>query len=294
MSRAILEKERGHAVSEIELRSLISADYVVKAQFLIAVEQPGDFHIDMHMMLLPNGHAAVNDSLQALALTTQWATEDMVNSKPKPLGPNATKNDQQQYKSDLEIWAITSQSLASDLKSLASGAASRTRFETKMAQDLIAAGIKVERIAGVFPATRNLAPMNFLNGEHATNAKGERFSVMLGGDKRAEQHFVAALAQMPGAPQRVHFLDRSLTPTSLAASGGISCRAKIESMPLRGAQLFDNWRNRRHASAEPGFTTVFEFDRSAGIWIERHKFSGAACADIWHIDKAVHFAFPKR
>ncbi|MBP9087213.1 MAG: hypothetical protein KBG15_13915 [Kofleriaceae bacterium] len=231
VSRAILEKERGQAVSDVELRSLIAADYGVKPQFLIAVEQPGDFHIDMHMMLLPNGHAAVNDSLQALALTTQWATEDMVNAKPKPLGPNATKSDQQQYKWDLEIWGLTSKSLASDLKAVASGAATRTRFETKMAHDLIAAGIKVDRIAGVFPAVRNFAPMNFLNGEHATNAKGERFSVVLGGDKRAEQHFVAALAQMPGAPQRVHFLDRSLTPVTLAASGGISCRAKIESMP---------------------------------------------------------------
>ena len=47
VSRAILEKERGHAVSEIELRSLIAADYDVKAQFLIAVEQPGNFHIDI-------------------------------------------------------------------------------------------------------------------------------------------------------------------------------------------------------------------------------------------------------
>lgn len=231
VSRALIEKERGHAITDVELRALIAGDYGVKPQFLIAVEQPGDFHIDMHMMLLPNGHAAVNDSMQALALAAQWSTEDMVNAKPKPLRPNAPKTDVEQYKSDLEIWGLNSKSLGDDLKAAAAQARARVPFENKMAQDLIKAGIKVERVAGVFPQTRNLAPMNFLNGEHATNAKGERFSVVLGGDKRAEQHFVAALAAVPGGPQRIHFLDRSLTPVTLAASGGISCRAKLESMP---------------------------------------------------------------
>lgn len=228
LSRAALSKELGRSLSEGEVRKLIAQDYGVTEGELLVVEQPGDFHIDMHMALLPGGKAVVNDAAAAFALQKKWLTEDLANSKPTPLPAGASAAVRARYDNAKALWDISKEVLPRDLETLERSARSASENEARMVRDLEKGGVKVERMAGVFPPSHGLERMNFLNLEQGQNPKGEHFMVALGGDARAEKMVAEKLAAATGKPVRVHFLSRNLTATTLNAGGGISCRTKVE------------------------------------------------------------------
>ncbi|GMU60042.1 MAG: hypothetical protein AMXMBFR34_18050 [Myxococcaceae bacterium] len=64
------------------------------------MQQPGDFHIDMHVTLLPNGKAVVNDAASVFALQKQWLTEDLERSKPAPPAAGASKGAVARFKEE--------------------------------------------------------------------------------------------------------------------------------------------------------------------------------------------------
>jgi hypothetical protein len=230
-SQAALSKELKREVSLAETRSLIAQDYGVDTEQLVVVEQPGDFHIDMHVALLPGGKAVVNDPLAVFELQKKRLTEDLEKSAPKPPGPKASKRALEDYRYELSIHETDKGDLPERLAKLEREAKAAARAIERTIRDLEKGGVAVSRMPGVFPSSYPLERMNFMNAEQGRNAKGEHFAMLLGGDPRAEKVVAKALASTSDRPLRVHFLPRHLTATTLNAMGGISCRAKVEGVP---------------------------------------------------------------
>jgi hypothetical protein len=86
-------------------------------------------------------------------------------------------------------------------------------------------------MGGVYfkPNSQDTQLMNFLNGEKGTGRDGNQYQISLGGDPRAEAYVRHMLTEvLPTGLERVHFLDRVHTLTTLSGYGGISCRVKSE------------------------------------------------------------------
>jgi hypothetical protein len=230
VSKAALSKELGRPVTDAEVRRLIAQDYGVAPKELVVVEQPGDFHIDMHMSLLPGGKAIVNDAMQVFELQKKWMAEDHARAKPKPPPPGASAAVREQYANDKALWDIRNESLPGEIKELGKAARRAAASEERMVRDLKKGGVEVNRVPGVFERTQSLPMMNFMNFEHGQNAKGEHFIVSLGGDSRAQQIIASKLEAITGKVN-LHFLNPALTEATLSAQGGVSCRAKLESAP---------------------------------------------------------------
>lgn len=226
VSREALSKELGRKLSDADTRALIAQDYGVATKDLVVVEQPGDFHIDMHMALLPGGKAVVNDALSVFETQKAWLTEHF-KSPPKPPAKR-TEAAKLEHELAVEEWKIGKELFRERLSELEQAAKAAAAHEARMVKDLEAQGLEVHRMPGVFPRTHQSPRMNFLNAEQGVNPKGQHFMVLLGGDPRAEAMVKERLSAISGAPVRVHFLDPALTETTLNAMGGLSCRAKVE------------------------------------------------------------------
>ncbi len=228
VTQAALSKELGRPVSAEETRTLLAQDYGVDPTHLVVVEQPGDFHIDMHVSLLPNGKAVVNDPMAVFELQKQWLTDDLERSKPKPPPAGASKAALTRYAEAKDDYDFRKKLVPDELSRLEKAAKTEAAAIARTVKDLEQGGLEVHRLPGVFPPAQGLSRMNFMNAEQGLNAKGERFMLVLGGDPRAEKLVAGELARFSDDAVRVHFLDRTLTETTLNAMGGISCRVKIE------------------------------------------------------------------
>ncbi len=185
---------RTNGETDAQVMAKIAADLRLPVESVIAVEQPASFHLDMAITLLPGKRALVNDAVEAQRLQEQWTRES-----------GGIRDEHEPALQALRLKAQTTK-----------------KVEDLTAAQLAAAGFKVERIAGDFQEM----DMNFMNAELATGGDGKMFSVMLGGDPRAEA-YIAERYQGLGF-ERNYFLDRSLTNDTLSLSGGIGCRTKNE------------------------------------------------------------------
>lgn len=203
-SLAITAKLLPAGAGESQAIAQVAADYGLKPENIIPLEQPGDFHLDMAMTLAGPGQVLLNDSRQVLALQKQWITEH--------------------YK---HTW-FNRDEQPSQLEQVEKKANKTAVFEDIVEKQLKAAGLEVFRVPGVFPESVANPQMNFLNLRQGQNDRGEAFAVSLGGEERAEQAFAETLlTKIPASYQRIHFLDRSLTPETLRYNGGIKCRTKV-------------------------------------------------------------------
>ncbi|MBS2037916.1 hypothetical protein JST97_23220 [bacterium] len=204
-SLAVTAKLLTGKAGEAEAVSQIAADYGLKPENIIPVEQPGDFHLDMAMTLAGPGQVLLNDSRQVLALQKEWIT--------------------QHYK---HTWFNRDEQPA-ELEQVEKKANKTAVFEDIVEKQLKAAGLEVHRVPAVFPKSVANSQMNFLNLRQGQNDRGETFAVSLGGEERAEQAFAETLlTKIPGGYHRIHFLDRNLTPETLHYNGGIKCRTKVK------------------------------------------------------------------
>lgn len=180
----------------------IARDYGYRSGEVVAVEQPGEFHLDMAMALAGPGQVLLNDARAVADLQKGWVTEH--------------------YSHKFFQWGKKKQ-----LADIEARAEKLAGYEAMVESDLKKAGLQVFRVAGCFPQTRANAEMNFFNLRQGHNDKGETFAIALGGDERAEETFAhTLLSEIPSGYQRIHFLDRELTPITLDMSGGIKCRTK--------------------------------------------------------------------
>lgn len=227
-SRFLLERDLGREVSDAELKERLARDLGVAPADVHGIEQPGDFHLDMHMIPVKPGEVVLNDCVEAAALQARWWRDDHEAEKPTKPPANASKEAKKAFREAMASWKELGGMLEERIADLAEKAKKRAPFEEKARADLEAAGMKVHRMAGVFE-TGHMQSMNFLNLEQAVNARGERFAILLGGDPRAERYVAEKLNGEVGCGYaRLHFLARENTQTTLQAMGGISCRVKLE------------------------------------------------------------------
>ena len=180
----------------------IARDYGYQAGEVVAVEQPGEFHLDMAMALAGPGQVLLNDAKAVADLQKGWVTEH--------------------YSHKFFQWGKKKQ-----LAAIEERAEKLAVYEAMVEKDLQKAGLQVFRVAGCFPQTKANSEMNFFNLRQGHNDRGETFAIALGGDEKAEQAFAhTLLSEIPSGYQRIHFLDRELTPLTLDMSGGIKCRTK--------------------------------------------------------------------
>jgi hypothetical protein len=226
-SRLILEKDLGRKVSDAELRAAVAHDLGILPQNVVPVEQPRDFHLDMHMVPIKPGEVLLNDPVEATRLACAWELEDKEAMAPKPLPPNASKEARETHAYEVNFQKELIQDVKERHKEAMAQAQKQAVALTRVAADLEAGGLKVHRAPGVFGVGHTMSE-NFINAEQGTNPRGERFYIALGGDPRAERVFLAALDKLDTGIARVHLLDREYTQTTLSAGGGISCRCKAE------------------------------------------------------------------
>ncbi|MFH1809977.1 MAG: hypothetical protein ABIJ09_14625 [Pseudomonadota bacterium] len=226
-SRAILQRDLGRPVADDELRAAVAHDLGIAPEGVIPVEQPGDFHIDMHMSLIKPGEVMVNDVRTAARRMAEWRRADHAASEPKRPPADAPTSVREQYDSDHAFWKELGTDLETTLAQSLEQAEKRAVAEERTIRDIEAAGLTVHRVAGVYQEGY-FQNMNFMNAEQGQNARGERYYIPLGGDPRAEQAFIEDLRAIDPGIARVHFLDRESTQTTLSAMGGISCRCKAE------------------------------------------------------------------
>ncbi len=228
LTRALLSKELGRAVDDDFVRRAIAKDYGTKPADVVFVEQPADYHLDVRMMLIAPGEVVVNDAREVAKKVGEWARADHAKQKPRAPTPNSSKAARDSYAQRLADWKEDAKWRDDDLRRLATRAEHDAKVEARTVADLEAAGLKVHRMAGKFPHS-HVGLMNFLNVEQGRGNDGGRFLVALGGDRRAETYARGCFERFSGARiDRMYFLDRELTPRTLEAMGGISCRSKIE------------------------------------------------------------------
>jgi hypothetical protein len=220
ISKALLEEELGRAVTDREVLLAAAKDLGVDPRHCHAVEQSGDYHLDMSMVVLAPGQVVVNDAVTAAELQAQWLRQDWAARRPEAAdGARAER-----------AWRREGEALEQRIHVLFKKALWQAEYEAMTVRDLEAAGLTVQRMAGRFfsPEDPEREVMNFLNGEGGTTRRGG-FFVTQGGDPRAEEYVVRRLTQeLATGISRLYFLDRALTAKTLKTLAGFNCRVKWE------------------------------------------------------------------
>ena len=205
-SKAVLERDLGEPLTEKQVLRVIASDLGIKPAHIYPIEQPGEFHLDMSLMLIGSKEVVLNDAEEASHLQEQWLREDYA------------KLDETHEAADRE-------QLESFVRDIREHARVRALAEDKTLVDLKAAGFTVHRMAGVFHDWRKR--MNVMNTILGTNLEGQRYAVVFGADPRAEKYVAQKLLnEIPTGLDRIHFLSHQYSMPS--GSGGIKCRSKPE------------------------------------------------------------------
>lgn len=228
VSRGVLSEDLGRDLTDAETLAYIASDLGLETRNVHSIEQPGEFHVDMRMMCAAPGQVILNDAREAYRLQEGWLREDHLKAEPK-LSDDAGFLRRMGYHVRHFVWRWQGSSLEGRLENMQEEAEERAAYEDLTAADLTRAGLRVDRMAAVFVDPRNPERdvANFVNGRSGVNEQGQRFFVGLGAEQRYEDYAAEKLLKdLPTGFHRVHFLDRDLTPSTLALSGGIKCRTK--------------------------------------------------------------------
>lgn len=218
VSKKLLEKQTGREWSEAEVAKVIAADTGLKVENVIPTEQPAAFHLDMRMTAIGPGEFILNDSVLACEQQLSWMREDVQNKLAKG---EISPDDATRANKAIDRQAIGMMEQAKKMKP----------YEDLTATDLEGAGMKVHRVAGAFvePSKPTRDTANYFNARHFTNEQGERISVLMGGKSREEAFMAQKLVELSGGDiSRIHFLDPSVTQSTLDLWGGLKCRTKPE------------------------------------------------------------------
>lgn len=177
-----------------EVHRQIANDLGLPPERVHAVEQPGEFHLDMAIAPWGPGTVLLNDSRRAMSV-----------------------QEQTQRLSEGERAALRR---ASEL---------RGTMEDRAERELRAQGFDVVRVPGRFFEARDgqvVESANFLNGEGGTSPDGRRFfATQRASNRRTERAFLDALPSDPAV--RVYFaVDPESAARSLRDGGSLNCRVR--------------------------------------------------------------------
>ncbi|MBN9419093.1 hypothetical protein ABS71_22280 [bacterium SCN 62-11] len=229
VTKRLLEKQTGKEWSDAEVNKVIAADLGLDVKNVVAVEQPGAFHLDMRMTAIAPGEIMLNDSKAACEQQLTWAREAVA---------EGVKNGElSQKQADRQLAKIEERAAG-----MREQAEKMAPYEEMTARDLKAAGFTVHRVGGSFvdPTNPGRDTANYFNARHFTNEQGERISVLMGGQAHEEAFMAQKIFDMAhGTISRLHFLDPSVTQKTLDLWGGLKCRTKPEG-DLISDQLLQN------------------------------------------------------
>jgi hypothetical protein len=200
-SRIVLEADMKRKPSDAEVRLAIAKDLGVQPAKLQLIDQLGTYHIGMAAALLGPGRVLLRDPVAEAKLQLRWLDEDG------------------------KLGKVSSEDQARLSAPFRATAAAADPFESTQRQ-LQAAGLKVERVAGVFSYP---TAMNFIAGEAGTSPNGGRFVITFGGDPRAEAQYLQRVLALPNGVQRVHLLDGGLADLYVGTHhAGVECLMKAQ------------------------------------------------------------------
>lgn len=219
--------------SDQRVKEAVASDLGLPVASVFAVEQPGEFHLDMRMMPVAPGEIAINDARAAAEQQIQWLEAQLQKDLQDPA------HDAQELRTQ---FSERSQNLREE-------ANKRAKYEELTTRDLQAAGMKVHHLPGVFvdpdaPATDT---SNFFNARHGVNEAGERFSIFMGGKPEEEAFLAEKLLHADLGLTRLHFLDPTQTASTLSLQGGLKCRTKPDGELVPLAELNRPVQNRLSA-----------------------------------------------
>jgi hypothetical protein len=227
VSKALMEKDLGHKMTEAEVRMAFAIDYGIKSENVFFVEQPGDFHLDMSMAIVGKNTVLLNDAVEA-QLMFEEQRQKMLDNNIKQ-----AKNDALgMYKGDINLQNTYVQEIAETLMKYTQEeveqAYVRKSFEDITARDLEMQGFTVVRVPGRFHYSARLPAMNLFNFVAVQTPKGQNLVVMMGCiDDEYEKLFKTILTEHSDQEiDAFHFLNLQASRDCLARGGGISCRTK--------------------------------------------------------------------
>ncbi|MCB1073548.1 MAG: hypothetical protein KDK96_10690 [Chlamydiia bacterium] len=215
-SKALMENDMKRKVSDREVQIAFGIDYGIKTENLFFIEQPGDFHLDMNMVILGEKTVVVNDSIEAYEILNKVG--------PKKL--NLLIDSFQGHPPEDILNATKDRSLRKKV------------FEDEASRHLQEKGFNVVRFPGRFELylpglAEPVSLMNFFNMVSATTPHGEKLIIAMGcPDIGTGINFQGLFYQMleqgglnPNFIE-ITFLDYHESKQSLLTNGGISCRVK--------------------------------------------------------------------
>jgi len=240
VTRAKLSQDLGKRVGQGEALDWIAKDLGLERENVHAIEQPGEFHVDMRILCAAPGQVIVNDAREAYRIQSGWMREAYQKAKPRPLPADASPAKRKRHRELTRTWRQRGVRLKKQLQAMRGEAQKRARFEARTLADLMKTGLSIHRMPAVFvdPRDPRRDIANFVNGRGGTNLKGERFYIGLG--SRTPMEELAAdylMRKIPTGFSKIYFLDSRLTQPTLDMSGGIKCRTKpfgavVESRPV--------------------------------------------------------------
>lgn len=209
--------------SDRRVKEAVANDLGLPASSVFAVEQPGEFHLDMRMMPVAPGEIAINDARAAAEQQIQWLDAQLQKDLQDPA------NHAEELRAEF----------AERSKNLREEADKRAKYEALTTRDLEAAGMKVHHLPGVFvdPDSPATDTSNFFNARHGVNEAGERFSIFMGGKPEEEAFVAEKLLHADLGLTRLHFLDPAQTASTLSLQGGLKCRTKPDGELVPQAEL---------------------------------------------------------
>ena len=208
------------AAAEKRVMPVLCRDLGLPPECILLVEQPGQFHLDMGMAVMPGGTVLLNDSMEVARLMRSWFAAD------RRLVAEAAPDLRRE---DIEAaFNLVETTLEGALRE-------RAAMEARSLADLQKAGgrLSIVRLPASFPQTPFTPEMNFLNGETGTGPDGRSFFITNGGDARAEDVVSTAYFRALGTTKlaRIYFADSGPSEASLLKGGGIGCRTKTAPNP---------------------------------------------------------------
>lgn len=177
-----------YQLNDDDVRQIICEDFGLDSiSQVIAVEQPGQFHLDMGLLFVGHGVVIVNDSGEALKDAVEMAE----------LVPCMTTN------------------------TMAAKLTLQYGLEETAAQDLMAAGLVVRR-----EQLAQDTLYNFFNGEFVEGQDGCQYYITNGGPREQEERFEALMVGEWQIVEKVMFSPQDVAQKSLQEWGGVGCRLK--------------------------------------------------------------------
>ena len=174
-------------LTQDQVRQVIADDFGLDIDQVIAIEQPGQFHLDMGLLFIGDGVVILNDSQVALA-----NANEMVELAP----------------------CTTTEVMAEKLRL-------QYALETVAAQDLETAGFTVIR-----KSLESSGVYNFFNGEFVTGRDRHVYYITNGGPPDQQDAFAELMINEWQVVKQVFFSPSKAAYKSFQDRGGVGCRLK--------------------------------------------------------------------